>query len=324
MGAHALTPPRRPDGGARLRAWLAAGLLGLGTGLATAQGFPSRPVQLTVPFAAGGSTDSVARALAAGLQGRLGQPVIVENVAGGGGTFGLDQVAKSAPDGHRLLVGGAELVREGAGTLAPVGLIGSSPSVVAVRADVGPLPGPRDKALNAAAARYVDGLLLRQLTRQAALVVIPYRGVGPALTDLAEGPLDLFVGDFATLRPLLDAGRARLIAATSQPPGAAERVPGLAQAGLAPLRGESFLGLFAPQGTPPATVDALARALRAALDDEALRRKLAGAGFVARPGGAEALRAAMDEVQASIPNPCRIKSECERDPGCNPPACPAR
>jgi tripartite-type tricarboxylate transporter receptor subunit TctC len=302
---------------------IALASLCLSSTIPLAQSFPSKTIRLTVPFAAGGTTDAVARVLAPRMEKIIGQPVVVENHPGAAGATGFTRTVKSSPDGYDVLLGGAEVVREGATQLAAVGLIGTTPSVIVVRQNFSGQLKDQRSPIGAFSARYADGLLLRELSKSTPVRFETYRGSGAAITDLAAGQLDLFVGDYMSVKALVEAGRAKVIAASSQPPNVASRIPSFGDAGVPPLKGESFLGLFAPKGTPENIIAKLSETLTTALRTDEVSRQLADVGIVVKPGGAESLQGVISSISASIPNPCKIKSECEKDRSCNPPECPA-
>ena len=262
---------------------------------AQAQGF-TRPVRLVVPFAAGGAADSATRAIAPGLSQRLGQPVVVENRTGAGGSLGGGEVARATPDGHTLLMDASShlvnpallrgLAFDYATAFAPVTLATTFPQVLAVKADLPVrtlaefIALARRQPLNIgtqgnATAGHVG---LVQFTRAAGIEVqhVPYRGGADAARDLAAGTLD---GTFITMLsagPIVDGGRARFLAVS-----AAERValrpevPTFAEAGTPGITLSEWVALFAPAGTPPALLAQLHAAMVATLAEPEVRARLA-------------------------------------------------
>jgi tripartite-type tricarboxylate transporter receptor subunit TctC len=247
--------------------------------------FPDRPVTLVSPFAAGGTSDVLARAIARGIEPRLGQPVVVENVTGAGGTLGVGNVARSRADGHRLVMGGLGSIVFTAGvygarlpydprSLLPVAAVASVPTLVAVAA-TSPIRSLRD-LVEAARARPGDiafgspgvgGSLhlageLFQRVAQVRLEHVPYRGGAPLMQDLAGGQVPVAFSDTTLTLPLLPTGRIRPIAvlAPRRSPSLPD-VPTAAEAGLPGLEVETWYGVLAPGGVPPAAIATLAEAM---------------------------------------------------------------
>ncbi|MBK1660077.1 Bug family tripartite tricarboxylate transporter substrate binding protein [Paracraurococcus ruber] len=307
-----------------MRAIRRRALLGAPIGLALsapalAEGFPARPVRLVVGYPPGGSTDLVARLLAERLARAWGQPVTVENRAGASGTLGADLVAKAAPDGHTLLVGAsaemaiARAVMRGLPyqpeDFAPVAWLTEQPFLVLVNAA---LP-VRNLAELVALAREKAGLdyashgigtanhLLAELLRLEtgiALTHIPYRGGGPAMTDLAGGQVPLLLDVIPSALPHLQSGRVRALALCRGTRSAVlPDVPTTAEAGFPFLVGSTWATLVAPARTPGpalARIDsAVQTAMREALTDAFRERGLEPVG-----GGAAAARAFIAAEQA--------------------------
>ena len=265
---------------------------------AAAQGaYPERTVTLVVPFAAGGSTDAVARLAATGLQARLGVPVVVENRSGAAGSIGTDVVAKAKPDGQAWLVtfdshatmpallGNLpfELTRD----LDPVMLIGGAPYVIATQA----AKPYRDFAALIAAARArpegvsyastgngtIGHLAMILLTGRAGVRMahLPYRGGGLAVNDAVAGHVDCMIGSAAlvasqiaggTLRPLLQFGPEQLSALAGTPTAAEAGFPG--------LEAVAWWGVFAPHGTPAEIIARFGAALGETFREERIRRQM--------------------------------------------------
>jgi tripartite-type tricarboxylate transporter receptor subunit TctC len=272
-------------------------LLAAPVALRAQAGWPSGPVRILVPFAAGGSTDAVARLAASGLQPRLGVPVVVENRSGAAGSIGTDVVAKAKPDGQTWLVtfdshatmpallGNLpfDLTRD----LDPVMLIGGAPYVVATAA----AKPYRDFAAVIAAARArpdglsyastgngtIGHLAMILLTERAGVRMahLPYRGGGLAVNDAVAGHVDCMIGSAAlvapqiaggSLRPLLQFGPDRL-PALAQTPTAAE-------AGFPGMEAVAWWGVFAPHGTPAETVSRFGAALTETFNEDRIRRQM--------------------------------------------------
>jgi len=260
--------------------------------------FPAKPVTLVVPFAAGGPSDKIARDLAEALRKPLGQPVIVDNAAGAGGTIGSAKVAKATPDGYTLLVhhiGMAtapalyrKLAYKVPDDFEMLGLINEAPSVVISRPSLeatsfGELHkwiGSRgDKVTLANAglgsASHLCGLML-QSTLKAKLTPVPYKGTAPAMNDLIGGQVDLMCEQATNAVPQIEGKKVKVFAQTgaqrlSVP--ALKEVPTLSEAGLPDFNVQVWHGLYAPRGTPPAVLARLNAALRTALKDPELVKR---------------------------------------------------
>jgi len=274
---------------------------------AAAQGaFPSRPVRIVVPFAPGGSTDAIARLIAAKLTEQLGQSVVVENRAGANSIIGTGEVAKAAPDGHTLLVVtpsltinpfvAAKLPYDAAKDLAPVTLISRSPYMVGVSNEV-PAANMRELIAYAKAnpgkLSYASGgngtgaHLTTESFKMATgidMVHVPYKGTGVALPDLVAGRVALIFDVEPVLGPMVKDRRLRGFAITSaQRSPTAPDVPTMAEAGVPGFVTGSWIGMFAPAGTPAEVVQRLQQEVRRALQapDVAERMKSFGAESVA-------------------------------------------
>jgi len=261
------------------------------------QPFPNRPVTVVVPFAAGGPTDVITRIISEGMLRHLGQPVVVENVSGGGGTIGAARVAQARPDGHTLLMhhighaSSATLYRKlpysVTDSFAPLGLVSDAAMTLVARPDfpatdlagfMAEIKKQGDK-LNLAnaglgAANHLCGMLLQHAAGTAMTPVV-YRGGGPAVTELMAGRVDVFCDQATNTAPFLRDGRIKGYAVT-QP----ERVPGLelpttTEAGQPSLVMSTWHGLYAPKGTPVAVQERLSAAIQAALREERVRERFA-------------------------------------------------
>jgi len=251
--------------------------------LADAQTYPGKPIHIVVPFPPGGSTDLLARRIGEKLAAAWGQPVIVDNRAGAGGTLGAEYVAKSAPDGYTLLMGvtgtnaisGAlypALRYDVSKDFAPVSMVVSSPLVL-VRNPGFPARTVKEIVAQAKAhpgavsygspgngtSMHLTGEMFKAAAK-VSMLHIPYRGSAGALTDLMGGQIDTMFGDFLVVWPQLEAGKLEPIAVTSK-----ERhkmlpnVPTIAESGYPGFEALSWQGLFAPANTPPAVVEKLNR-----------------------------------------------------------------
>ncbi len=289
----------------------AAGLAGaaLAGRPAAAQGFPSQPVRLVVPFAAGGAVDFVGRLVGQGMSARLGQPVVVENRTGASGSIGAQFVARAPADGHTLLMApitsfamlagfpGNNLALDLQRDFAPVGTIGAVPIVVvaANRLQVNDLAGlvalarSRPEALSYASSGNgsTEHLAAELFAQQAGvrMLHVPYRGGAPALADVLAGQVDLM---FATLPNVMQNGGALkvLAIATAERSSAAPQVPTAAEAGFANFTVSSIYAVLAPAATPAAALERLNREMQAAVAQPEIRDRLAAQGVVPAPSAA--------------------------------------
>ena len=284
----------------------AAAILGL-TAAAAAQDFPSRPITLVVPFAAGGPSDAIARLVAQSMGATLKQQVVIENVAGAGGTTGAARVAKAEPDGHTLLIhhvalpAGASLYKnlayDTAAAFEPVGLVNTGPMVLVSKKDFpaknakdlfAQLKTSGDKALVATAGvgsnSHICGILLGQsLGFKPSFVA--YRGTGPAMNDIVAGQVDLLCDQSTTAVPQIEGGTVLAHAVTSKERlDAIKSVPTAAESGLPAFDLTIWHGLYAPKGTPKDRVAALHGALQKALDDPTIVARFAAVGTTTYPG----------------------------------------
>jgi tripartite-type tricarboxylate transporter receptor subunit TctC len=246
----------------------------LGAPLTQAQDvYPSKQITIVVPYAPGGSNDSFARVMAKGLSTALKQTVIVDNKPGASGNTGTGFVAKSAPDGYTLVAVSSSLVTnaaiqtklafDAAKDLAPVATMAKAPFIVAVNNDF-PAKTPKElvAALKAGPGKYAyasSGIAstnqfateqLKSLSKTHVLHV-PYRGIGPAVTDLISNQVQLLISSGPSIMPQVRSGRIRAIAVTSaQPSAIAPELPAMASA-VPGYDFEAWWGLLAPAGTPP-------------------------------------------------------------------------
>jgi tripartite-type tricarboxylate transporter receptor subunit TctC len=264
---------------------------------ANAQTYPTRPVTMIVPFAAGGPSDTIARLLAQGMSADLGQQVLVENVAGAGGTIAIDRVAKAQPDGHVILIShvnhatAATLYRRlpyrSADDFETIGIATDGPMVLVTRqnfpattiADV--LAAIRREGENlkyghagVGSGSHLCGLMLFSALQRSPTIAA-YRGTGPAMNDLLGGQLDLLCDQVTSAISQIRGGRVRAVAVTSTTRiPAFPELPTLQEAGLANFEVNVWHGLYAPRGTAAPIVDRLNRAMRAALADATIRARL--------------------------------------------------
>jgi tripartite-type tricarboxylate transporter receptor subunit TctC len=284
-----------------LQAGLAAATAPVLSKTAIAQTYPSRPITIVVPFAAGGGTDTLARIIAERLRSSLGQPVIVENVAGAAGTIGAGRVAHAAADGYTLGAGtisthvltGAlyslryDLLKD----FAPVSLLATEPLLILARKSlpaknlkelIAWLKANPDKASQGTAgvgtAGHVTGILFQRETGTR-FAFVPYRGAGPAMQSLMAGQIDIAIDAPSTYLGQVLAGTINAFAATARTRlAAAPNIPTVDEAGLPGLYTAFWTGLWAPAQTPKDIVAKLNAALAIALADPALQQRLAGLG----------------------------------------------
>jgi tripartite-type tricarboxylate transporter receptor subunit TctC len=270
-----------------------------------AQAYPSKTIKIVVPFPPGGSTDLLARRLGEKFSAAMGQPVIVENKPGAGGTTGADYVAKSAPDGYTLLMGVTgsnaiaaslypKLPYDTLKDFAPISLVVSAPLILAVNTS-SPIKTVKDY-LAAARARpmtygtpgngtsmHLTGEMF-SLATGVPLTHVPYKGTAPALNDMLGGTLESMFGDFLVLLPQIKGGKVRPIAVTS-----AHRhpllpdVPTIAESGVPGLENfesSSWQGLFAPAATPRDVVARLNAQVVKALESPDIKEFFGSQGFI--------------------------------------------
>jgi tripartite-type tricarboxylate transporter receptor subunit TctC len=268
---------------------------------AAAQQFPTRTVTIVVPFAAGGPTDTVARSVALAMEKSLGGTIIVENKPGAGGTIGAHDVARAAPDGHRLLIWHIGMSTSPAlyrklpfdplKDFAYIGLINDVPMTLLTRPDlpvsnvkelVSYVKANKDKVTLAnaglGAASHLCGLLFQQAIKQE-ITTVPYKGTAPALADLMGGQVDILCDQTTNTTEQIRSGRVKGLALTA--PKRLETLkdlPTAAEAGLPGFELSIWHGMYAPKGTPKPVVDKLVQSLQAALKDPALRKRFADLG----------------------------------------------
>jgi tripartite-type tricarboxylate transporter receptor subunit TctC len=273
---------------------------------ARAQGsFPDRPLRLVIPFVPGGTNDIVGRQISEGMSQRLGQTIVIENRGGAGGALGAEAVAKAAPDGLTLLLGGTgsqtinQLMRDRlpydpATAFAPVGLVasGSVATVVHPALPVRNLSELRDVAKSrpltyaspgVGSSGHAAGVMLCQVLG-VQMEHVPYRGTGPALIDLVAGRVDVFTNAVPPLQPYLRSGALRAVALAGRRRSAAE--PDLqtaAEQGFPDFEATGWYAILVTGGTPPERVAKLFAALNDTLADPEIRRKLAEAGLDVEP-----------------------------------------
>jgi tripartite-type tricarboxylate transporter receptor subunit TctC len=289
-----------------LVAAVALWLIGVG-GASADQQYPTRSITMIVPFPAGGAVDFVARILGDHISQTLGQPVVVENVTGAGGTIAAARVARSAPDGYTILVGnlGTQVASVGnykdlpydpRHDFAPVMLVANAPEVLLVNKDV---PSQTlqefvayDKANSHAVTFGSAGIgsvshlayLLFNRLANANSVMVPYRGDPQADVDLIAGRINAAFNQAVLAPPFIKAGKVRaLVLAAPDPSAILPGVPSAAQAGMPDLQVNAWTAIFVPAETPQPAVGQLNAALQSALADDAVVKRFADLGVDVPP-----------------------------------------
>jgi tripartite-type tricarboxylate transporter receptor subunit TctC len=288
-----------------MRVWkLVFGVAALMSGLsgvsvhAQAQSFPNRPITLVIPFAPGGSTSIVGRVIADKMSQLLGEGIVIDNRPGAGGTVGSKMVAKSEPDGYTILLGYTGTLAIGPSLyknvgydprkdFAPIGMIGNAPSAVVVHPSfpaksIAELiayakANPGKVNFGSAGVGSVNHITGEYFARSAGITLmhIPYRGTGPALTDLLGGHIPMALAPIPAVHANIAAGLLRALAVTGKiRSGLLPDVPTIAEAGLTGFEASLYYGLVAPAGTPRPIIDRLNKELRAALASDEVKKQL--------------------------------------------------
>jgi tripartite-type tricarboxylate transporter receptor subunit TctC len=298
MGS-AMTLPRRKF----LHLLAAAAALSAGSRIAWAQAYPVRPIRLVIPYPPGGVYDATGRLWADRVKARLGT-IVVENIGGAGSTRGTAAVARAAPDGYTILLGGTSglVINPLASTdmpydpvkdFQPIAAIGYNPTLI----DVHPAqpihslqeladfarqnPGKLSYGTSGVGTtNHLVGEMFKSLTGTN-IAHVPYRGSGPSLTDLLGGHIPMLLQSVTgQALELHRTGKLRILAVTSARPLTAEpSIPTVQQAGFPGLTSENFIGLFAPKGTPGAAVDRVAQATRDTMAEAEVRQLFIASGF---------------------------------------------
>jgi tripartite-type tricarboxylate transporter receptor subunit TctC len=289
------------------RRTLSAAALALAAGLrpAAAQAWPSRPIRVILPVPPGGGTDIIGRIVAPHLQERLGQPVIMENRAGGGMTIGTNLVAKAEPDGHTMLLIDtaiavnpflyASLPYDTARDLQPVSLVATAPVILVAAANFAPntvaellaYARANPGAVNFASggngtSTHLSGELLRHVGK-IDIVHVPFQGTGPGVTAVLGGQTQIMFAGISSTRQHVEAGRLKALAVTGDERSPSmPNVPTFREAGLPEMNAETMWGFWVPAATPPAVGARFATELAAVMALPEVRQRVIDLGFAPR------------------------------------------
>ncbi len=299
--------------------------LGLTAALATmgaahAADYPEHSINMVVPFAAGGPTDNVARALGEAMRPVLGQPIVIENKGGAGGSIGTSQVARAKPDGYNIL-----LMHIGFSTapslykkpgydaingMAPIGLVVDVPMTIIAREDFPPnniqelvqyLKDNKDKVSLAnagiGAASHLCGTMLTEALG-VDLLTVPYKGTAPAIADLMGKQVDVMCDQTTNTTQQIQSGKVKVYAVTSkQRVPTLPNVPTMQESGFKDFEVGIWHGMWAPKGTPQPVIDTLVKALQAGLANEDFKKRMAtlGATVLEQDANPAALQAKVEQ-----------------------------
>jgi tripartite-type tricarboxylate transporter receptor subunit TctC len=269
---------------------------------AFAQSYPTRPIRLVVPFGTGGGTDILARIVEPLVTKALGQPLVIENRAGGGSTIGMDVVAKAAPDGYTLVMTDTSIAvnpslkplpYDTIHDFAPVSLLATAPVILVAHpsvpaktlAEFVALAKAKPGELNYAsggigASTHLGGELLK-FVAGIDMRHVPYKGTGPAMNDLIGGHVQVMFSGISSARPYMDGGALRALAVTGDTRNAAvPDVPTFAEAGLPGVTASTYWGVLAPKGTPKEMVDRLSTEFAKAVRDPEVVKRIGELGYL--------------------------------------------
>jgi tripartite-type tricarboxylate transporter receptor subunit TctC len=275
---------------------LALGMVMLAAPAAVAQNFPTKPITLVVPFAAGGPSDTIARLFAVSMGQALGGQIIVENIAGAGSTVGIGRVAKADPDGHTLLLSHIshattatfyrKMTYDPKADFAPVGMVTDGAFVLVGKKEFAPNTlgevlakiKAEGEAISYAHAgvgsgAHLCGLMIMQAVGTK-MTQVPYRGTGPAMNDLVSGKVDLLCDQITSALPQINGRSIKAYAVTSAEKVAGLDLPTIAASAIPGFKITIWHGLYAPKGTPADVVAKINGALRVALKDPLIVKRL--------------------------------------------------